>query len=276
MKKDKVIAMNKTIKVLGFKTLGALGLITVLMGCSNGGETTEVIKPDPLLEVSEGDISSTSPMGVRKFMNLNGLRYEFKNNGESVELLTTDLGEKLGVLSTEIIFGEDEVVYSDFSTTFALNGEVYALNNYDQDFRVAVQLDGQYYIAESVGGITSEQMNVTQYLETAELSSKVVKAEIFDHMELEVLKTLSKEEALRIIEEISDATVINYSSNDEFQQIAEAQSNGQSYLVKYIFEDGSETKMYVIPSLNYVSIGDYGCIDATLNQNIGDLFSGLQ
>lgn len=267
--------MNKMLKKLGFKAVGTVCLVTALTGCSTSDVKTEVEMGDSAYDVNEGDISSTSPMGVRKFMELNGLRYEFKNNGEAVVLSANEIGEKLGVLGTEIIFGEDEVIESDFSTTFALNGEVYALNQYSKDFRVVVKLDGQYYIAESVGTILADQMDVFKYLETSELSSKVVKAEIMDHFGREVLKTLSKEEAVRIVEEIKDATVMTLNS-DSFEQIAEAQSKGESYLVKFILEDGTETDMYIIPSLNNVSIGDYSCTDETLNQNIGDLFQGIQ
>lgn len=262
--------MNKNVKSFGMVSVGALCAVALLTGCSKSNPVIEV----PSIQ-EEGEMSSTSPMGVRKFMNLNGLRYEFKNDGETVSLSTSDLGEKIGVLETAINVGDEFMVEGDFFTTFALNGEVYELNNYRSDFRVAVQLDGQYYIAESVGTIEAEQMNVLSYLEATELSSKVAKAEIMDHFETDVLKTLSKEEAVRMVEEISDATVMTL-TGESFEQIAQAQSNGESYLVKFIFEDGSETKMYMIPSLNYVSIGDYTCTDATLNENIGDLFNGLQ
>ena len=79
-------------------------------------------------------------------MNLNGLRYVFLGNGAVYQIPDNQLGDALGTLTYDITADPEANAKKDLSTTFALCGTVYALTGYDTSFRIAVELDGEYYL----------------------------------------------------------------------------------------------------------------------------------
>lgn len=62
-------------------------------------------------------------------------------------------------------------------------------------------------------------------------------------------------------------------SNKEYEAIAEAQSQGKSYQLKFNLKDGTYMGMYIIPELKVVSMGDayYHLPDTFLN-NLENFF----
>ncbi|MBV6716426.1 hypothetical protein [Paenibacillus chitinolyticus] len=66
-------------------------------------------------------------------------------------------------------------------------------------------------------------------------------------------------------------------TNRDFEGIAEAQSQGKSYQLKFNLKDGTSMAMYIIPELKIVSMGDayYQLPDRFLDQS-GDTFKNLK
>ncbi|MGL4739168.1 MAG: hypothetical protein ACRCW2_17145, partial [Cellulosilyticaceae bacterium] len=62
----------------------------------------------------------------------------------------------------------------------------------------------------------------------------------------------------------------------DYEAIAKAQAEGLSYRVEFTLDDHTPFVSYVIPSMNYVTIGDYTCEISDLNAQLGHLFEGLE
>ena len=62
-------------------------------------------------------------------------------------------GDELGTLEYDIVAGiasGQSVSDKEFSASFAVGGKLYAHPDYDPAFRLIVELDDQYYLAELV------------------------------------------------------------------------------------------------------------------------------
>ena len=233
------------------------------------------------------DMGNDSPTGVRKYMNMGGVRYAFIEDGKEMTVTTEQLGAELGSLTlisgleindeTGITMpseGEMGTEIVDFSTSFADGGKVYEITGHDSKYRVAVEKDGVYYIAENVGNSDDSAMDFNSYMTTADLANKVVKAEIYDHAGNNLLKTVEKEDATTLINTIG-GTTSSEMTDEKHESVASAQSNGESYKVHFVLEDGTYTSSYFIPSLNQVSFGDGYGDSATLGADVASIFDGL-
>lgn len=202
--------------------------------------------------------SSESPMEPRKMFIYNNNSYVLLNDGEVFSLTQEDLGAPL---------------VSD-SSTFDHGITLYTLNSYDSAFRIALEQDGKYYIAQNVGPTDSTVFDVQSYYEAAQLATHIQKAEILDHRGTTLLRTLDLDEALLLLDAFASTKMTDLTPS-QFEALANAQSEGHSYLVSFILKDGTTVTNYVIPSLNYVSIGDYTCTSPTLGTTISQYFKDL-
>lgn len=228
--------------------------------------------PAPLIQQAA---PAADPTGMRKFMNYNGNRYVFMENGATYTLSSDLLTEELGTLSGDIQSDPERYARNDLAATFALGGKVYACSAYDPNFRVVVELDGNYYLCENVGTVDGSAMDLTQYFEWAGFADTATGAEVLDHVGNTVLDTLSQEDAVRMVELLSLCTPADL-SNEDYERIARAQSEGQSYRVSLQLQDGTRFSFYVIPSLSIAMVGDnrYQVPDTFLSE-FGDRLTAL-
>lgn len=212
--------------------------------------------PQPTVQIPASDTPEP-----RKFMIYNGQRYAFVENGKIYKLDTSKLIKDLGTLTYDImadIKNHDTVEYAskDFATTFALGGTIHEISYYDPAFRVVVKLDENFYLAENVDSIGEDSISASEYFKISKLQYITEKVEIYDHIGSTVLDTLDKKDAEDMINALSESLPIKDFSNEEYEEMARAQSNGESFLLSFILEDNTSFKMFVIPKLKVASIGD--------------------
>lgn len=226
----------------------------------------------PIIQIAP---SSDQPDSPRKILNYNGHRYVFLENG-AVYDLGENIGEALGTITDDIFADPENNAKKDLASSFAIGGTVYSVDLYDTDFRIAVEFEGNYYVCENVDNLDGSDVNIAEYFKTAGFPETVDKISVKDHSGAETLYTLSDKETLSIIKHLSDVSPAEL-SNEQYQQIGHAQTNGESFILDFSLSDGTHFKMYVIPSLSIAMIGDNRY---TLNQSFtdefNDLFAGLK
>ena len=217
-----------------------------------------------------------SPNGMRKFMNYDGLRYVFLENGASYDLSPRQLSEVVGTLSYDIVQDPETYGSAEFAATFAVGGTIYELDGYDPEFRVAVEADGCYYICQSVDTIDNTGLDLATYFEKADLEARVETIQICDHAGGESLAQVSDGEVEALLSVIAGSLQAEL-TNEQYQQIGKAQKAGGSFLLCCNMNDGTAYQMYVIPSLSIVMAGDsvYTLPDA-FSEQFGTLFDRLE
>jgi len=205
----------------------------------------------------------SAPNGVRKILNYNGYRYAFVADGAQFKFSGVKLNQSLGTV--------------DNASTFATGGELYEIPSYPNHFRIAVKFEANYYLAEIVAKIDDSAMTAKEYLDLANLNKNSKDIYIMNHVGNDVLKKMTDQPTvasiLKGLYSAKNATL----SNKEYEAIAEAQSQGKSYLLKLNQKDGTSISMYIIPELKVVSIGDayYHLPDDFFDQ-AGELFTELK
>lgn len=258
-REDKIISLDNRRKTHSSKWMGLAAALVLVVGIGTAWQIGVLVGPG--LGNEQGMQGSTeSPMGMRKLMNYEGYRYAFLNDGESFKLKGEELEEELGQVPED--------------ATFAQGGVIYTLRNYAPTFRVAIEWEGNYYIAERVAKADDSEMDIKAYVESMALENNLEKVVISDQIGMEVLKTLSEEEEMLLIENFSKAEIAQLESTD-YEKMARAQSEGKSYKISLVLKDGTVVESYVILSMNYISVGDYTCTLENLNEKIGSLFEGL-
>ncbi|MGL4335930.1 MAG: hypothetical protein ACRCST_03475 [Turicibacter sp.] len=232
--------------------LGALSIFVtaIATGCSTAQIEQEVKNPSP-------SISETSPMGeFRKMIDVNGFRYVFLNNGEAFDLKASQLGGELDKIE------------------MLKDANVYEIKGYDGAFRFAVEANNEFFIAQLVSKSDDSAMDIATYFEMANLEDHVKEVQIFDHLGMELLQTLDQGQATNLLNVFSKTAVANLASED-YEAIAAAQTNNESYKVVFILEDGTTVEEYVIPNMGYVTVGDYTCTSDTLATQLLEVLGSL-
>ena len=231
--------------------------------------TTEAKKPAQIMQIAP---SSDAP-GMRKFLVYDGNRYAFLENGATYSFEDGELSDKLGTLETDYMANPDENKNIDFATTFALGGTAYSMNSYDSEFRIAVEYDGNYYICENVDTLDNSPVDLKAYFEQADFYNKVSAINIYDHFETVEVNAIPDTDIKAMLEELTNSTETK-PSNDEYQQIGEAQNSGKSFIIAFQLTDSTEYKMFYIPSMNIASIGDNKYrTTPEFNDKFGNLFT---
>lgn len=217
-----------------------------------------------------------SPNGMRKFMNYDGLRYVFLENGATYDLEADQLSQAVGTLEYDIV--QDPQAYSstEFAATFAVGGTIYELEDYDARFRLAVGIDGCYYICQSVDTTDNTGLELDTYFAVAELEERVETIQICDHAGLESLYEVSGPQVREMLSVIAGSTQTE-PSNEQYQQIGRAQRTGGSFLLRCRMDDGTAYQLYVIPSLSIAMAGDsVYALPNVFSEDFGTLFDGLK
>lgn len=229
--------------------LSALCSASLFVGCSSEPTPSSTVAPS----VSEGTPEQTSPMGARQMVDIDGNRFVFINNGEAIDESLLQLGDTLGTLH---------------------DGTRYALTNYDSQFRQAFKYEESFYIIENVSKSDDSKMDLTAYLDSADFESHVMYADIFDHRGGNILDHLPIEDVSKVLAAYREAVHMDLEESD-YEAIAKAQSEDNSYKLVFTLEDHTLFSSYVIPSLGYVTIGDYTCKIENFETLMGDLFKDL-
>lgn len=212
--------------------------------------------------------SQDSPMGPRKIMNYDGHRYAFLENG-ALYRLEDQVGQELGVLEGDILADPQGAGQKDLAATFALGGKVRVLAGYDPRFRVAVELDGSYYICENVAAVGRDALDLEEYLDAADFDEIAGSAEILDHMGREVLTGTEPGWLLDDLREAEPAVL----TDEDYASIGQAQREGKSFRVELLLADGTRYGFYLIPELQLAMVGDS---KYTLELSHAEIFDGLE
>lgn len=233
------------------------------------------LKNESIPQIKIAVPAESDPVGIRKYMNYNGHRYVFIENGSTYSLSSNQLNRALGTLEHDIQSDKENNSGKEFSSTFALGGTVFEMTDYDSDYRVAVEWEGNYYICQSVGLSDNTPMNISEHFQAADFPNAVNGISIYDHAGTEMLSQIPPEYITTLISTLSQAQPAKLTDND-YQQIGKAQKEGKSFQLFLALNDGTIYKLYVIPSLEITMIGDNRYILPTdFSANFEQLFEGL-
>lgn len=219
--------------------------IVIVVGVISCGSTQNVSLVSPP--------QSTSEMGMRKFFNYEGNRYAILDSEYSPDKV--ELGKELGVLKIEMVQGDMETLEADFATTFGVGGKIYEIRGYNKGFRVLLEHEGSYYMAENVGKVSGEVFDLKEYFDVSNLIGNYKSMAIHDPMTRDKAKDVEVELGKEILEEIKNSSTKDL-TDDEYMSIASAQTNGDFGLIVTTLKDGSYVEMFIMPELGYISVGD--------------------
>lgn len=199
--------------------------------------------------------ASDSPTAMRRFMNYNGMRYEFLGEGAVYEIPQEELGEVLGTLDYDIVSDPKTNSGKDFASSFALGGTVYSLNSYAPEFRLAVEWDGNYYLCQSVAYTDGQLLQVDRYFSLAGFPENIQGVSIYDHAGINLLDCPPNGEIENFTEFLKSSIPAEL-ENEDYQEIGQAQQEGRSFQISFELMDGTEYRFYLIPSLRIAMFGD--------------------
>ena len=188
------------------------------------------------------------PSGMRKTMNYNGARYVFLENGAVYDLKPSSLSASLGTLEYDIQENPKQYSSTELAASFAVGGTIYEIRGYDPLFRLAVEWEGQYYIAQCVDMLDDSEILLSDYFETAGFYDTTEQIRIYDHAGRSVLAELfwwGYGTNAGTASPIGAAGLTDV----QYQKIARAQRSGESFLLSFQLKDGTSYEMRVIPSL---------------------------
>lgn len=213
----------------------------------------------PLIEQQPQIARIAAPAGPRKILNWNGYRYAFLGDGTAYDLADFDPSVVLGTLDTDMLAGGEADSGGDAgrdgATTWALGGTVYELPGYDPGYRLAVEQDGLWYLAELVALANDAPLDAGYYFSMAGLGDMVKGADILPHSGGESLHSFRKRDAKAMVDLL--ATAENAAlTNEQYESLARAQAEGRSWQLSLRLADGTTMTMYIVPEMALISIGD--------------------
>lgn len=260
---------GKTIRFT-WKRLAAAAACLCMLAASVFAARGFVFQPEtePIVQTAP---ASDAPNGMRRFMNWNGMRYEFLENGAVYQIPEGQLGEALGTLIHDIAADPEANAGKDLSATYALGGTVYELKNYDTQFRVAVEYDDGYCICQSTAFTDGTPLDPASYFTLAGFPDNIQAVSVFDHSGSSLLTQLPQKEMEQFVAALAQSVPAQL-SDEQYQQIGRAQREGKSFRVTFDLDDGTSYGFYLIPSLNIAMFGDGRY---TTPQDFSDTFGGL-
>ncbi|MFS0838784.1 hypothetical protein [Paenibacillus sp. 1P03SA] len=270
-------ANKKNYAVLG--SIAAAACITLAVGLAN---YSSLPAPQPAVPQISEQAPASSPTGIRKYLNYNGYRYAFVDDGAPFKFTGAEPVKSLGKLTIDLNgengnTNESGDTQKDYAATFAAGGTLYEVPGYPSHFRIAVQYQQHYYLAEVVAKVNDSAFTAKEYLDMSNLKAQVQDIHILNHAGNDVLKKITEPASVEsLIDGLYNAQTAELAGKD-YEGIAEAQSQGKSYQLKFNLKDGTGTFMYIIPELNIVSMGDsyYRLPDNFIGQ-AGAVFKNLK
>ncbi len=228
-------------------------------------ETEEDTKEDSFKTPSAPRISADA--SFPQYVIYESRAYHLTHNDIS-QILNETVGELIGENSGYIDFmgGPDESLMSqELANSISEQATYYNMHNYNDDFRIIVEFDGNYYVCES-NIITPE--NILSY------TSNLENATVLSLHETVEYKDVSSDELAQLVEIFSELQEAEL-TNTDYEAIAQAQVDGKAYWLKGFYNDTTHTSFLVIPELSLVSIGNQYYTSETLQQDIAFVFDGL-
>lgn len=240
------------------------------------------LQSPPQITQQQLPVSAPTPEGYRKIFYYNGYTYALVEGEELYQLNDFEPTKPLGTLQFDIMQGEKEdgtnkYAETEFATNYAVGGKLYEIPAYPSKFRVAVEYEGIYYLAEIVSKVNNSEVSAKEYLDFASLKEHTQEVSIFNHMgDQSLYKFTDHTTTQSIIEELYTAKAVNL-TDKEYEAIGGAQSEGKSYQLKFMMKDGTDVSMYIIPELKSISMGDnmYQLSDSFLAK-YGPIFTELK
>lgn len=165
---------------------------------------------------------------------------------------------------------------ADFAATYLVGGTIWQVSVYDPSFRLAVELDGNYYLCENAGYRNGSVLDAETFFQAANFRKTVSSAEIYDHSGAALLHTLSRTDAKSLVKILSQCTAADLSEAD-YEAIAQAQNSGESFQVLLRLNDTTAYRLYLIPSLSIAMMGNGRYIlPEAFHASFDNLFSELQ
>ena len=258
--------------------LAAAIVLAVGVSVMNGNENGDIAAPPENAltatppQPPKQPVSSPMP-GMRKFLNYEGSRYEFINDGEIFENIS--LGEKLGDLEIDIASNPAENNRLDFGTTFASGSEIYAIEGVNSFFRIAVKTPDGICIAQNVASVEGA-FDIAKLFESADFLNNTDSIEIWDHFDREKLSQINEEDIESFLKEVALSKKAELSDED-YQAIGKAQSDGKSFRIVLKMKDAPDYKLYIIPEMNISMIGDSRLyLPETFDESFGSYFADLK
>ncbi|MFV0400101.1 MAG: hypothetical protein ACK5LX_05710 [Oscillospiraceae bacterium] len=267
--------------------------VTQLPGLLGGGSVTQILPAAEAGVMTAGGQSRGGPgtdaptSNPRPFFNYNGYRYAFRANVMSnipiaYNLTAFDFKKSVGTLEYDLAAvmtgesSEQELAGRDYAATFALGGTVWELPGYNPGFRLAVELDDIWYIADVVGRVDGEPLGAKYYIDTAKLDKQVSQILITPLNYGDILGTIDGETASKLLAELKNASPASL-TNEEYETFARIQSQGGTYTLVVQLKDATSVEMLITPELGIISIGDdkYHLTDRFV-ADYGSLFEGLE
>ncbi len=244
-------------------------------------------EPVPELEIDQDTVIEEQPteqptppassMGtVRNFFNLDGLRFAYHSDVTEENASNFVKGDMLGELTKSANEWTEDQYTENLYSNLDKGAKLYAIDGYDNTYRIIVEQGDKLSIYQSVANSDDSNLDLANYFTAADFSNNVEQIDIYDHMGINSLKSLDAATAKDLLDKIALSQPAQLQDAD-YQNIASAQSDGKSFLLKAKLSDGTSTDMYVIPQLNIVMVGDGKyTIDQTLAGEISDIFTGLE
>lgn len=192
-----------------------------------------------------------------KVLNYNGSRYTFLENGAAYDLSGWGIEAQpaLGTLqydmSADIQDGGKEGYSSrDLAATYMLGGTLYELPGYDPAFRLVVSHEGRTYIAQLSGLADGSVIDAGDYVSLADLKRLAKRIELLNGDGTLAQAWDEKKDIRRWISIISDSKAAETSN-----EMAESQTSGKSYQLKWRLLDGTSITMNLAPELSQLTIG---------------------
>lgn len=223
----------------------AVGLSAASLSSLLGGAHGKTVPQIP-------SVAAGSPTpGGRKILCYDGARYAFLGDGAQYDFSALPLTNALGTLTQDSADASSDAL----SASFAVGGTLYEIPGTSTQFRVAVEFEGAYYIAEAVTGADGAPLDAAAFFESANLQGRVQKAEILDHMGLQMLREISTADAKGMVQSLTEMQPSRLTDTD-YEAIAGTQAQGASYQLRFVLDDGTSVDCYFAPSLGKLSLGD--------------------
>lgn len=185
------------------------------------------------------------------------------------KLITQEMiGEKIGLSSAFIDFKgkvDESLLNKELANSIDEKAVFYKMKIYNDKFRILAEVNGSYYICENIQISKDVILEYKGFIEKATINNNSMTKEY---------KKIEKDNVLKLID-VFEKTIKAELSDKEYENIAQAQGEGKSYLLKILFEDGTSTKFIIIPELNLVSIGQEYYTSDSLTKDIAFIFYGL-
>lgn len=197
------------------------------------------------------------PMSAQSYLNYNGNRYSFLDNGAFFDLS----GVKLGPIADSMQPANGE-------------GTIYTIPGYDPGFRLAVEREGHYRIAQFAGKSDDGVIAADEFLALADLGRLTERVEIMTHTGTELLHAIEGKKNLQaLIKAIGQSKIADDWTMEDERRLAVSQIAGNSFMIKFNLKDGTAVSMHAMPELKLATIGNgrYRLSERFLN-DYADLF----